>query len=104
MRQADVGDVGAPDLVRALDLDPAQQVGIDRMLRVGRLVFGPGAMPANPRIAHQPLHALAVHRVALRLQKDHHAPTAVERVTGVLSSINSKSTGPTRATSSLVAA
>ena len=34
--------------------------------------------------AHQPPHVLAVHRVALLLEIDHPAPTAVKRMRGVL--------------------
>ena len=35
-----VGDVHGPDLARPIDLQPAQQVGIDRMAGVFLLVFG----------------------------------------------------------------
>jgi hypothetical protein len=35
-----IGDIGGPDLVRALDRDPIQQVRMNRTLRAGMLVRG----------------------------------------------------------------
>src|SRR5262245_42949058 len=56
----DVGDVGAPDLVRPFDRKAAQKIGEYLLPRrgLGRRRFRPERR--NPHPAHQPLHALAV--------------------------------------------
>ena len=42
MRQADAGDVGAPDLVGPQHRHAAQQVGVDLVRRVGQAVAEKG--------------------------------------------------------------
>ena len=82
MCQAHGRDIGAPHRVRVRDVDPAEQIGINRVLGVGCARRRSRRHARKPQDPHQSLHALAVHHLALRLQKDHHAPAAVERVTG----------------------
>jgi hypothetical protein len=77
VRQEDVGDLRTPHLVRARDLDPAQQIGVNRVLRVGFARGGSRRHARETQDPHQSLHPLAIRRMALRLQKDHQAPAAV---------------------------
>ena len=73
-----VGDVGTPDLAGAIDLQPAQQIGIGlvplpRLAGVGLLV--------DRHQAHEPHKApdaLLVHAVPLVLQMPSHLPDPVE--------------------------
>jgi len=74
-------DVGAPDLVGALDREAPQQIGED--LVPWRGLAGAGLRPErlDPHLAHQPLHALAVDGMALGAQHRRHPPRAEERPT-----------------------
>jgi hypothetical protein len=60
----DIGDVGRPDVVCPLDRHVAQEIGIDPV--AGRGLARSRLRPerGDPHQAHQPLHALAVHRDA----------------------------------------
>src|SRR4051812_48571492 len=68
------GDVRTPDLVDAVDRQTAEQVGILDVLRSGLAGMGTLVDRHQPHQAHQPLHPLAVHRVALRVQPRRHQP------------------------------
>ena len=77
-----VGDVGRPDVVRPLDRQVAQQIGIDLVLRVRSA--RPRLRPerCDPHPAHQPLHALAVRVDALGAQHRRHPARAEKRPGG----------------------
>src|SRR3954453_14000862 len=79
-----VRNIRAPDLIDTVDRQASKQVGILDLLR--RSLAGIGALVDRhqPHQAHQPLHPLAVHRVALRVQPCRHPPRAVERPGQVL--------------------
>ena len=67
-----IGNIGAPDLIGPLDGDAAQQVRVDLVVRVRPAQIGFGIVRLDPKNAHQPLDAFAVHR-----QFDRH-PAAAE--------------------------
>ena len=82
--QPDVGDIRAPDLVWPDHGNPAQQIGIDLVLRVRPARVGTRRHPRQPHLAHQASYPLAIDEVTHRLEKDHHLAAAVKRVPGVL--------------------
>ena len=55
----DVSDVGSPDVVRALDLQSAQQVRIDRMCRMAPAGIGLPVQRFDAHLLHQRGHVLA---------------------------------------------
>ena len=59
MRQADVGDVGAPDLIGPHDREPTQQVGIDRVRWRGPRGAGLGRHRLKAQAPHQAPYPLA---------------------------------------------
>ena len=79
-RHRDVRDVRAPHLVRTVDLQFAQQVRVDVVirLRVARARLAVDRLQANQ--AHQAPDSTAPRRHALAPQVSRHLPTAVERV------------------------
>ena len=83
LSQSDVGDIGTPHLIGALDGQPPQQVGVDRMRRMGLAGVGTGSHPRQPQLLHQAPHSLAVDRQPAVPQKRHHPPAAKERMAGV---------------------
>ena len=89
-RQPDVSDVGAPHLVAAVNGQPAQQIGVDRVFRVrparvGLLVhrlqphrpqqppdpLGVDGMPQAPQVSRHPQHAIAGRPRVLLVQQAH---------------------------------
>ena len=89
-RQPDIGDVGAPHLVAAVNGQPAQQIGVDRVFRVrtarvGLLVhrlqphrpqqppdpLGVDFMPQTPQVGRHPQHAIARRPRVLLVQQAH---------------------------------
>ena len=79
-RHRDVRDVRAPHLVQTVDLQFAQQVRVDVVirLRVARARLAVDRLQAHQ--AHQALDSTAPRRHALAPQVARHLPTAVERV------------------------
>ena len=75
-----VGDVRAPRLIRALDRNSSQQIGIHAVLRVryGGPRFAVDRL--QPQQTHQPPHPLPTYRHSLARQVTHHLTAAVERV------------------------
>lgn len=84
LSQSEVGDISTPHLIGALDGQPPQQVGGDRMPRRGLAGVGTGSPPRQPQRLHQALHALAVDPQPAVPQQLHHPPAAKERMAGVL--------------------
>ena len=76
----DVGDVGAPDMVRPLDRQAPQQIRVDPVLGMRRA--GPQRPPdrLKPHQAHQPCGAAAPEPHALAAQMKRHPAGAVERI------------------------
>ena len=72
----DIGDVRR--LVRPIDHQVAQQVGIHPVLRVGHA--GARLAVDDRHQAHQPPHPVPPADHALATQMAHHLPTAVERI------------------------
>jgi len=83
MRQANVGDVGAPDLVGACDGHASQQIRIDLVLWVRLAGVGAWRHPGQAHQSHQPLYPFAVDVMAFALQEDDHPATAVKGAAGV---------------------
>lgn len=80
VRQPDIRDVSAPDLIRPGDLNAMQQVRIDPMLRVRPIGRRSWRHPGQSHPAHQALRPFAVDSMPLAA-KEHHYPTAaVKRV------------------------
>ncbi len=76
----DVGDIGAPDMVRPLDRQAPQQIWVNPVLGVRRA--GPRRPPdrLKPHQAHQPCGPPAPDTHALAAQVKHHPAGAVKRV------------------------
>ena len=89
-RQPDIGDVGAPHLVTAVNGQPPQQIGVDlvfrvRLARAGLLVhglqphrpqqtpdpLGVDFMPQAPQVGRHPQHAIAGRPRVLLVQQAH---------------------------------
>jgi hypothetical protein len=83
VRQPDVGDVGAPHLVGADDIDTPGQIGINLVLRMGLAGVGAGRHARQAQFLHQAPHPLAVDRMAMGAQALGHAPRTIKRVPGV---------------------
>ncbi len=80
----EVGDIGAPDLIRPDDGGVPKQVGID--LVFGARSAGPrlGADAFKPHESHQPSYPLAVYAMVLAAQPGRHPPAPVKGRPGVL--------------------
>jgi len=68
-----VRDVGRPDVVRALDRQIAQEIGIDPVARHGFARSRLRPERGDPHQAHQSLHALAIHGRAFGAQHCRHS-------------------------------
>ena len=73
-----VGDIGCPDLLGALDVKIPQEVRIDLMARMPAAGAGLGIDGLKPHPAHESLDPLAVDRVTLPFQMQGHAPAPVK--------------------------
>jgi hypothetical protein len=73
----------APDLIRARDLKPAQQIRIDPVGGVAAAQIGTRRDSFNPHLVHVALDGLAIDLHALVLQVDANPARAVERIPGV---------------------
>ena len=80
IRNRDIGDVSTPRLVRPIDHQVAQQVGIHPVLRVGHAGARLAVDCLHRHQAHQPPHPVPPADHALATQMAHHLPTAVERI------------------------
>lgn len=67
-----VGDVRRPHLIRSIDHDVAQPVGVDRMSPVGQRRLGLGRQASDPHESHQALDPLTIDRNARAPQDPHH--------------------------------
>lgn len=63
VQQPDVGDVGAPDLVGADDLDTPEQIRVNLVLRMRLAGVGPGRHACQAQFLHQAPYPLAVHGI-----------------------------------------
>jgi len=76
MTHGDICDVRAPDLIRPVNRQSTQQMGVDLVLRVW------GAQPqlqvnrCQPDLAHQPPHPLARYTIALQPEVPRHLAAA----------------------------
>ena len=75
--ERDVGDVRAPHVVRSIDAEVPQQVGVFRMVRVGLGGRGLRSERAQTHELHESLDAFAVHLVAPSAKDLGHHPRAV---------------------------
>jgi hypothetical protein len=75
--ERDVGDVGCPHLVGPVDDEFAQQVGVDRLVPVGRRSFRLWAKTSDPHEPHQTPDPFAIDDDALTLEDLDHHPLAV---------------------------
>lgn len=75
----EIGDVSTPHLIDLGDIHPPEQIGIHlvRGMRFAKVWLGIDRLQAH--LTHQPLHALAIHRIALLRQMYRHPTTAIER-------------------------
>jgi len=65
MKQADVRDVGGPNLVGAVDPHPFEQIGKDLMFRAGPAGSGLGIDGVKPHEPHETSHPFFVHPMTL---------------------------------------
>ena len=79
-RHRDVGDVGAPDLVRAVYRQLSKQIRIDAVTRLRGARTRLAVERFQPHQTHQPADPAPSHQRALAPQVARHLPAAVERV------------------------
>lgn len=79
LRHRDVGDIRGPDLVRMLDFQVPQQVGIHFMLLIGFARVELGVQRLYAHRAHQTLNTFAVNGKAMFQQFIAYSSAAVER-------------------------
>ena len=82
-----IGDVGAPHLIRPIDHQATQQIRIDAIILVLQDYSGGtrlGVDHLQSHQAHQTVHTLGVDRVALLVQKVGHPRYAIKRHARVL--------------------
>lgn len=82
--QPNVGDIGAPHLVRSGERHASQQVRVNAVLGIGLRQPRFGVNGRQAHLAHQPQHPLAIHRIPGAAQHGGHPPTPVKRMRGVL--------------------
>ena len=75
--ERDVGDVRAPHVVRVIDGDAPQQVGVFGMVRVSLRGLGLRSERTQTHELHESLDAFAVHLVAPSAKDLGHHPRAV---------------------------
>ena len=80
----DVGDVGAPDLIGATDLDFPEQVRINPVLMARHCSFGFGIDGLKSHFLHQPPHSLMIDWKAHASEMYSHPGPAVERCLRIL--------------------
>ncbi len=78
--KAHVSDIRAPNLVRMVDFQPAQQIGINLVPGMRPAGVRPRRHAREPQLPHQPLDPLAVDPVAQAAQVGRHLAAAVERM------------------------
>ena len=71
-------DVRRPDLVNALDGEPAQEIRIDAMVRCPAAGAWTLINRRGPHPLHQALHPLSINWMALALKPCGHPPRAIE--------------------------
>ena len=79
-RHRNVGDVGAPNLVRAVDRQVPKQIRVDAVTRLRAARARLAVDRFQPHQPHQPADPAPPHSHALALQVAPHLPAAVERV------------------------
>ena len=80
----EVGDIGAPDLIRSDDDGVPEQVGINLMFGMRLAGSWSGADPFEPHEPHQPSDPFAVHVVSLPTQPGRHPAAPVRGGAGIL--------------------
>ena len=83
LRHWDIGDVRAPYMVRPGDLEVAQQVGKDPVLRVRHARARAPVGRLHPHDCHEPPDPVPARGDTLAAEMPHHLPAPVERIVHV---------------------
>src|SRR3989344_5128788 len=81
--EADICDVGAPDLVHVFNVHSFEQIRVDGVLRMARTRVAFGLYALNTHLPHQSLHPLVVDWCPVAVQLLGNASGAVEGTLGV---------------------
>ena len=65
MKQSDVSDIAGPNLIRAVDPHPFEQIGINLMFRAGPAGPGLGIDGVKPHEPHETSHPFLIHPMTL---------------------------------------
>ena len=79
MSQTDVGDVGGPGLIRMIDRNPFQKIGIDLMVGTREAGAGLRINRLQPHQPHQTADPLRIDRISPRPQPRRHLRHPVKR-------------------------
>lgn len=80
----DIGDIGAPDMVRVIDLQSPQQIGMFRMLRRRHTQSSSRIHGFQAHAAHQSADPLRIHGMSLAAKLSRYLPNAIKRRFGKL--------------------
>ena len=80
----DIGDIGAPGMVRVIDLQSPQQIGMLRMVRRRHTQSSSRIHGFQAHSAHQPADPLRIHGISLAAKLNRYLPNAIKRRFGKL--------------------
>jgi len=77
--------IGAPHLVRPINDQVSQQIGIDGVSGMPAAHVRARGHAGQPHLLHEALHPLAIHRIPFTIQRHGHPPTPIKGGSGILS-------------------